>query len=430
MKKGMLFLLVASLVVVGLGECARAAINFTTGYWETTYDCDCDGNPANGDTDWMQYSDPLVCDGLGKAGGWTAPTCGYYEHIYAAANYVGGGGGKGQRHWLCNTGAISGCNSGGTNVVVPSGETEVWLRWYMCFENGFPGDFYQFKVLYIYDSNTDSCNPLMGYPGLAGLNLYTGFGDLTHYSCSDCGWGYSFYPTGTSDGSWHYHEVHFKLESGGDDGIFQWWVDGDLKIDRSDVTYGMVDFNTLRIGSNHKDHNGLGTGCRAVDYDDIAVALPSYTGFVKDTAGNNMIGPLNTTPPVRSNGQPSGTLSAGTQTNISLTTNVQAICRYSDNSNTNYTDMPFNFTYTNSTNHSALVSDLENGKSYTFYVRCNSSDGYVNDNDFNITFSVDGHKADINDDGVIDMPEFMAFIARWKSDDGVSGAEVEQARGI
>ncbi|MEA1925026.1 MAG: hypothetical protein U9M95_04070 [Candidatus Altiarchaeota archaeon] len=139
----------------------------------------------------------------------------------------------------------------------------------------------------------------------------------------------------------------------------------------------------------------------------------------------------NLTPISRSNGQPTGTLSSGTtQTNISLTTNVNATCRYSNVSGTNYTDMESNFTSTNSINHSTEISGLENGKTYTYYIRCNSSCGYVNDDDFNISFSVDGHKADLNDDGVVDMKELMAYIARWKTGDGVSRVEVEEARVI
>jgi len=40
------------------------------------------------------------------------------------------------------------------------------------------------------------------------------------------------------------------------------------------------------------------------------------------------------------------------------------------------------------------------------------------------------HKADTNHDSLIDMPELMAFIARWKANDGVSKAEVEDARNM
>ena len=40
------------------------------------------------------------------------------------------------------------------------------------------------------------------------------------------------------------------------------------------------------------------------------------------------------------------------------------------------------------------------------------------------------HKADLNDDGLIDMRELMAYIARWKSNDGVTKTEVEEVRDI
>ncbi|MEA1924244.1 MAG: hypothetical protein U9M95_00085 [Candidatus Altiarchaeota archaeon] len=155
----------------------------------------------------------------------------------------------------------------------------------------------------------------------------------------------------------------------------------------------------------------------ATSFDDVA----SYLGVSSnDTAS-----------PARTNPSPNGTLPSGTtSTNISLTTDKQAICRYSNISDTNYTDMEYNFTDTNSTNHSTLVTGLENGQTYTFYVRCNSTEGYVNDDDFNISFSIGGHKADLNDDGIINMPELISFIARWKACDGVSKEEVEEARDI
>ncbi|MEA1925000.1 MAG: hypothetical protein U9M95_03935, partial [Candidatus Altiarchaeota archaeon] len=43
---------------------------------------------------------------------------------------------------------------------------------------------------------------------------------------------------------------------------------------------------------------------------------------------------------------------------------------------------------------------------------------------------VEDHKADLNDDGVINMPELMAFIARWKANDNVTNQEVEEVRDI
>ena len=47
------------------------------------------------------------------------------------------------------------------------------------------------------------------------------------------------------------------------------------------------------------------------------------------------------------------------------------------------------------------------------------------------TTSEEYHKADTNNDNQIDMPELMAFIARWKANaTDVSKPEVEEARGI
>ncbi|MEA1924248.1 MAG: hypothetical protein U9M95_00105 [Candidatus Altiarchaeota archaeon] len=49
---------------------------------------------------------------------------------------------------------------------------------------------------------------------------------------------------------------------------------------------------------------------------------------------------------------------------------------------------------------------------------------------WDITLSVLGHKADLNDDGIINMCELMAFIGRWTLNDGVTRQEVEAARDI
>ena len=100
-------------------------------------------------------------------------------------------------------------------------------------------------------------------------------------------------------------------------------------------------------------------------------------------------GAASESPPTRTNPAPTGTLPAGTTTTIiSLTTDVQATCRYSNSLGTNYTNITGTFTNTNSTNHSTEVSGLENGNTYAYYIRCNSTEGYYNDNDWNIAFSV------------------------------------------
>ncbi|MEA1925075.1 MAG: hypothetical protein U9M95_04325 [Candidatus Altiarchaeota archaeon] len=394
-KKIIAVALVVAVGVLWFGESTRAAIDLP---WETTYNC----------SDWNNYTDPLSCDGLSKGGGWTDSE-GHFEQITAAANYPGGGGGKGQRHWI---GPGTNSNSGGIGLYFNTPQTNFWMRCYIRWEAGFNNNWNQYKMLYIYPSTGNVAVWQPGY-GNNGIRLYH---NSANYGCDNCGFGGAFYQSGISDGSWQCMEIHFDIPNS----VFQAWVNGNLVINSSTVSYGMPDVSSILIGSNCKDVTN--PQCMYVDYDDIAISNTGYIGPINAT---------DTNPPAHSNPHPTGTLPAGTtSTNISLETNVQAICRYSNTSNTNYTDMEHNFTYTNSTNHSTLVTHLENGKTYTYYVRCNSTEGYVNTDDFNITFSVDGHKADLNDDGIIDMPELMVFIGRWTTGDGVTKQEVEEARGI
>ena len=126
-----------------------------------------------------------------------------------------------------------------------------------------------------------------------------------------------------------------------------------------------------------------------------------YNFFVRceDSGGNTNLDdfsiafsvakPGDTTPPVRSNGQPTGVLAAGTtQTNVSLATDENATCRYATVAGTAYASMVNIFSTTGGTAHSTAVSGLANGGSYSYYVRCQDTSGNANPDDFVITFSV------------------------------------------
>jgi hypothetical protein len=100
-------------------------------------------------------------------------------------------------------------------------------------------------------------------------------------------------------------------------------------------------------------------------------------------------GPLpDTTPPVRSNGQPTGTLPAGTTTTtLQITTDEAATCRYGLTAGTSYAAMTNTFATTGGTAHATPISGL-NGGSYTYYVRCIDATGNANTSDTAISFSV------------------------------------------
>ena len=99
--------------------------------------------------------------------------------------------------------------------------------------------------------------------------------------------------------------------------------------------------------------------------------------------------PADTTPPVRSNGSPSGTLTAGTtQTTLILLTNENATCRYATSVGTPYGSMSSTFASTGGSTHSTIVSGLSDGASYSFFVRCQDTVGNANPDDYAIGFSV------------------------------------------
>src|SRR5207302_1208740 len=105
--------------------------------------------------------------------------------------------------------------------------------------------------------------------------------------------------------------------------------------------------------------------------------------------------PPDTTPPVRSGGQPMGTLPAGTtQTTLALTTNEAAVCRYSPSAGAPYDAMTQTFATTGGTAHSTPVSGLVDGRSYAFYVRCLDAAANANPDDFAIAFTVDSAPPD------------------------------------
>ena len=89
------------------------------------------------------------------------------------------------------------------------------------------------------------------------------------------------------------------------------------------------------------------------------------------TIGFSVALPADATPPVRSNGLPTGTLPAGTtQTAISLTTNENATCRYTTVAGVAYGAMTNTFAPPAATAHSTTVTGLTNGGSYSFFIRC------------------------------------------------------------
>lgn len=99
---------------------------------------------------------------------------------------------------------------------------------------------------------------------------------------------------------------------------------------------------------------------------------------------------IETTPPSRSAGLPTGSLaSSTTSTTLSLSTDEAATCRYSQSAGVAYASMSTTFGTTGGTTHSTTISGLSSGTTYTYYVRCSDVATNVNTDDYTISFAVD-----------------------------------------
>ncbi len=117
----------------------------------------------------------------------------------------------------------------------------------------------------------------------------------------------------------------------------------------------------------------------------------SYEFYVRctDTAGNtntddylitfSVASPVDSTPPVRSNGAPSGEQASGTTSvTLSVDTDEAATCTYDGTA----------FDATGGTSHSALYSPVTDGSSYSVNVICTDTAGNTNTDDYLIQFSI------------------------------------------
>jgi hypothetical protein len=99
--------------------------------------------------------------------------------------------------------------------------------------------------------------------------------------------------------------------------------------------------------------------------------------------------PADTTPPVISNGTPSGEQTAGsTEVTLSVSTDENATCKYDVAANTEYDAMTNSFGTTGATSHSTIFAGLTDGESYEVFVRCADTNGNKNSSDYSINFSV------------------------------------------
>jgi hypothetical protein len=87
--------------------------------------------------------------------------------------------------------------------------------------------------------------------------------------------------------------------------------------------------------------------------------------------------------------KPVGQLPANTrQTTVTVTTNEPASCRFAYRDGTTFPSMTGIFQTTNGLTHTTVNRELNNGDTYTYFVRCMDKAGNENVEDFRLSFSV------------------------------------------
>lgn len=198
------------------------------------------------------------------------------DGVLLAANFSGGAGGRGFRHWRGD--GSNNNNGGGMNLSITAmpglsgGATELWVRFYMRHESGMGfvggGNPNYIKEHYL---NVSGTFIIYGHQGGAwGMHSKVG---STNYPGS-ISWT-DLYGGATSDGSWHCHEYYIDRAGTGASTI-RVWLDGSLVLEETSIDLDSAALTGIVVGSNQYE---LAAGAdKATDYDDIAFSTTEQIG--------------------------------------------------------------------------------------------------------------------------------------------------------
>lgn len=267
-----------------------------------------------------------------------------------------------------------------------SGGSEIFFRFYIRVDNNAKD----------HPANGPKIFRLVGSSFWA-LNFRTGTANGSLYNGADnqidgTFWGGS---NTLSNGQWHKLEMYIK--NGTTDGVVRYWEDDVMQYEATSVNTsqsgGVSNWAPFYISSNWSGAEGCcdHDTSNYLYWDNFEIYSDTASGATGSmSAGTITQGGGDTTPPVRSNGAPTGALPAGTtQANLTLTTDESATCRWASFAGASYASMSGTFSTTGGTSHTSVpITGLVNGGSYTRYVRCQDGLGNANTTDYPISWTV------------------------------------------
>jgi hypothetical protein len=282
MKKALIFLV---FFFVTSGN-ALADITFTNGFWSTSFigcgsdlnictagcgfSVSCDGNSPSCADDLYA---PFPCGDTSCSG--DTPS-----QILNAANNPNGEGGRGYRMYV---GPGAAADQSAYPAIDFQNLSEFWLRFYIRVSSNMSK-----TGKTVFPNMTNGCQPYWVATYGSDWNVIPQNCGSSGGTCgnigSNCNW------LDVTDGNWHYIEVHYRVS--GSTLMVESWFDntyGGSLTTGVNATY----FNHSKFVQSIKNETSCScpSAC-TVDLDDFAMALRSYTGFVKDAGGRDRIGPL------------------------------------------------------------------------------------------------------------------------------------------
>jgi hypothetical protein len=269
-----------------------AVISFTEGFWSTSFEACGEGDtPAGWGCDGLIVEDNYACDGT-------------LSRIDAQANNPSG---EGDGFRIFYKGNERNTMSTPLTLYFQEPQKEFWLKFYYRLPQGqYLSGINEHKIIYAFTDSAVAADVNWGgeYIELQPRNTvgspdiyYSGSG--TGHSAQggpEGGWS-TVYDGDTADGSWHSFEFHLSLgDPAQDNGLFQMWVDGLNYVDDNGLEFydggSQMPTGWTKIALPHNHNVWAANGCAPHDVDDIAVALPGFTGFIADQAGRRSIGQM------------------------------------------------------------------------------------------------------------------------------------------
>jgi hypothetical protein len=265
-----------------------------------------------------------------------------------------------------------------------------------------------------------------GATGITFLDMLTENGadlyDITFSSCGSCGALFADIKI-----SW---TLQVKIED-----TFGNPLDGIVYVKKGDATLssGSTTEGIYKTTLDERSYAGI-NGASGTILNPYTVTV-EYQGTPKSSNPIYMTGPRtevfrfegvaseDLTPPEISKGNPSGAIPPGTtETTMSVITNENAQCRYSTGENILFNNKSPNFNDGDGLTHTAVISGLVEGNTYTYYVRCKDDAGNISSKDTtDYSFSFWVGKSSTPDNGTYDSdPNNQQDASRYSVSGGCS----------